>query len=174
MLAGSLIMSVWGGPKNRIHGILGFGVVQGLVMYLAGAPPSFALLAPVVFVIFVVNPIINGCSQAIWMSKTSPDIQGRVFAVRRMIAWSSMPLSYIIAGPLADRVFEPMMAEGGLLAGSVGQWIGVGPGRGVGLLYIVLSSVLLLAAGVAFLYRPLRNVEKDLADFKPAPALETA
>ena len=164
MLAGSLTMSAWGGPKRRINGILGFSILQGLAMYLAGAPPQVALIAPSVFVVFFSAPIVNGCSQAIWMSKTPPDVQGRVFAVRRMIAWSTMPLSYLIAGPLADRVFEPLMAEGGLLAPSVGQLIGVGPGRGVGLLFIVLSTLTVLAALLGSLYPPLRNVEGDLPD----------
>jgi MFS transporter, DHA3 family, macrolide efflux protein len=164
LLAGSLTMSAWGGPKRRINGIIGFSMLQGLAMYLAGAPPQVALIAPSVFVVFFSSPIINGCSQAIWMSKTPPDVQGRVFAVRRMIAWSTMPLSYIIAGPLADKVFEPLMAEGGLLASSIGQIIGVGAGRGVGLLFIVLSTLTALTALVGFLYPPLRNVEGDLPD----------
>jgi MFS transporter, DHA3 family, macrolide efflux protein len=164
LLAGSLTMSAWGGPKRRIRGIIGFTMLQGLAMHLAGAPPQVALIAPSVFVIFFISPIVNGCSQAIWMSKTPPDVQGRVFSVRRMIAWSTMPLSYLIAGPLADMVFEPMMAEGGLLASSVGQFIGVGEGRGVGLLFIVLSTLTVITALLAFQYAPLRNVEGDLPD----------
>jgi MFS transporter, DHA3 family, macrolide efflux protein len=171
MLTGSLTMSAWGGPKKRINAIIGFSMLQGLTMYLAGAPPQVTLIAPAVFVIFFSNPIINGCSQAIWMSKTPPDVQGRVFAVRRMIAWSTMPLSYLIAGPLADRIFEPLMAQGGLLASSIGQIIGVGPGRGVGLIYILLSTLVLLAALVVSLYPPLRNVERDLPDVVGETAL---
>jgi len=41
-------------------------------------------------------------------------------------------LGFLLAGPLADKVFEPMMAPGGFLAGSVGAFLGVGPGRGIG------------------------------------------
>ncbi|MFO8150791.1 MAG: hypothetical protein R6T93_10875, partial [Trueperaceae bacterium] len=74
---------------------------------------------------------MNGCSQAIWQNKTAPDVQGRVFAVRRMIAWSSMPLAYLVAGPLADHVFGPLLDEGGALVGSVGRIIGTGEGRGI-------------------------------------------
>jgi len=39
------------------------------------------------------------------------------------------PLAYLLAGPLADRVAEPLMAEGGALAGTVGRVLGVGSGR---------------------------------------------
>ncbi len=108
--------------------------------------------------------VVNGCSQAIWQSKVAPDVQGRVFAVRRMIAWSSLPLAYLVAGPLADRVFEPLLAVGGPLAASVGQFSGVGPGRGIGFLYMVLGLISLLAVVVALLYPRLRRVEAELPD----------
>ena len=42
-----------------------------------------------------------------------------MFAIRRMIAWSAMPIAYILAGPLADNVFKPLLVEGGPLAVTV-------------------------------------------------------
>ena len=164
-LAGSLTMSVWGGPKRRIFGILGANLVMGAVLFAAGFPPRAWILGVAAFLFFFGLPIVNGCSQAIWQSKTAPDVQGRVFAVRRMIAWASLPLAYLIAGPLADQVFEPLLAEGGLLASSVGQIIGVGVGRGIGLLYIILGCIILLATLAAYLYPRLRQVETELPDF---------
>jgi hypothetical protein len=122
------------------------------------------ILAVAAFFYFFSLPVVNGCSQAIWQSKVAPDVQGRVFAVRRMIAWSSLPLAYLVAGPLADRVFEPLLAVGGPLAASVGQLIGVGPGRGIGFLYMVLGFISLLAVVVALLYPRLRRVEAELPD----------
>ncbi len=164
MLAGGILMSVWGGPKRRIHGILGFSLLSGAMVALGGLRPSVLLLGGVIFVVLFTVPIMNGCSQAIWQVKTAPDVQGRVFAVRRMIAGSIMPLSYIAAGPLADRVFEPLMAVNGALAGSVGKIIGVGPGRGIGLLFIVVGVLCVVATVVGYLYPPLRYVEDDLPD----------
>ena len=164
-LAGSLTMSVWGGPRRRVYGILGSNLLMGAVLFAAGLPPRAWILGVAAFLAFFSLPITNGCSQAIWQSKTAPDVQGRVFAVRRMIAWASLPLAYLIAGPLADQVFEPLLAEGGLLASSVGPIIGVGTGRGIGLLYIILGSTILLATPVAYLYPRLRLVETELPDF---------
>lgn len=165
-LTGSIIMSLWGGPRRRVYGILSSNLLVGMVLFLAGIPPQAWILGIAVFLVFFCMPITNACSQAIWQSKTAPDVQGRVFAVRRMIAWISLPLAYLSAGPLADQVFEPLMAEGGLLAGSVGRVIGVGVGRGIGLIYIILGGFLLLASLVAFLYPRLRNVEIELPDFE--------
>lgn len=68
--------------------------------------------------------IINGSNLAIWQSKVPPDVQGRVFAVRRLIAQVTSPLGVLIAGPLADFVFEPAMRFQSALAvlfGSFGR-----------------------------------------------------
>ena len=54
-------------------------------------------------------PIINGSNQAIWQAKVPPDLQGRVFSIRRLIAWFVSPLAMLVAGPLADKVLEPAM-----------------------------------------------------------------
>lgn len=164
MLAGSLLMSIWGGPKRRIFGILGFSLLQAVVLFAAGFPPNVVILSAAVFVFLFTGPLISGCSQAIWQTKTAPDVQGRVFSVRRMIAWSSLPLAYILAGPLADRVFEPLMAADGALAGSVGRILGVGPGRGIGLLFILLGSLSLLMTAIISMYRRTRRVEIEIPD----------
>lgn len=164
MLIGSLLMSIWGGPKRKIFGILIFSFFQSLIMSAGGFTLDVTLLSVVVFLILFNSPLINGCSQAIWQSKTAPDVQGRVFSVRRMIAWGTIPLAFVIAGPLADRVFEPLMAADGALAGSVGSIIGVGPGRGIGLLIILLGCFTMLATVITGLYPRTRRVEFELPD----------
>ena len=70
----------------------------------------------------------------------------------------------IITGPLADTVFEPLLAVNGPLAGSVGQVIGVGQGRGTGLLFISAGLFLVLASVIGYLYPRLRLVEDELPD----------
>jgi len=167
MLVGTLIMSVWGGPKRRIHGVLGFSILSGIFAALLGVSPLLPVLAMAGFGILFTMPIINGSSQAIWQSKVDPDVQGRVFSVRRMIAYSMMPLAYIVAGPLADRVFNPLLLEGGTLADSVGQLIGVGPGRGTGLMFIVIGALSMVVAAAGYLSPRVRNVEDELPDVMP-------
>lgn len=174
MLAGSLIMSAWGGPRSRALTIMSLGAFQGLVLVACGLHPTIPVMGVGVFLYFMTHPATNASSQAIWLAKVAPDLQGRVFAVRRMIAWSTTPLAFILAGPLADGAFEPLMAAGGPLAGSAGRIIGVGPGRGIALLYVVLGLLTLLAAVAAYLYRPLRQVERDLPDAIAEPATGAA
>jgi len=166
MLIGSILMSIWGGPKPRIYGILGCELLVGLSIFLIGITTSDILIAFGRFAIFFIAPIIAGSSNAIWQTKVAPDIQGRVFAIRTMFAWSTRPLAYLFAGPLAERVFEPLMTDDGLLAGSVGQFIGTGSGRGIGLIFMLMGSFILLFTIVAYHYSPLRLVESQLPDFE--------
>ncbi len=167
MLLGTLVMSAWGGPKRRIHGVLAFLILSGVFQMLLGLRPSLVLIAIAGFGAMFTSPIINASSQAIWQSKVAPDVQGRVFAVRRMIAWSAIPLAYILAGPLADRVFNPLLVEGGALASSVGLVVGVGPGRGTGLLFIISGLLSILVATGGYIYPRVRRLEDELPDAMP-------
>ncbi|ETX04238.1 MAG: MFS transporter [Candidatus Entotheonella gemina] len=168
MLLGSLAMSAWGGPKINMYGIYGFGLMRGFCAIAAGLRPSPVLFAVAYGLFFFGLPMMNGCSQAIWQRKVAPDIQGRVFSIRKMIAFSSVPASYLIAGVLAEHVFEPLLMPGGPLVDSVGPIIGTGPGRGIGLLFIV-SGILVVVKTVVTMFLPrLRRVEAELPDFQAA------
>ncbi len=163
MLVGGLVMSVWGGPKRRIYGVLGFLALSGLFIALGGVRPSVYLATCAGFGFFFCVPFVMAASQAIWQSKVAPDVQGRVFATQRMVAIAG-PLSMLLAGPLADYVFEPLLAAGGPLAGSVGRIIGVGKGRGVGLMFILLGLLTILTTAGGYMYPRLRRVEVELPD----------
>jgi len=121
-LAGGLAMSIWGGPKhNKIWVAFGgwtlLGVVGPLLMGLGRTPLVWAIGA---FLFYFFPPIILSAANAIYQSKVAPDVQGRVFGVRRMIATITESLATLFAGPLADRVFGPAMMPGGSLAATFG------------------------------------------------------
>lgn len=164
ILAGGILMSLWGGPKRRVNGVLGFGLLFGIGILLAGLRPSALLIAIAVFSMSISTPIVNGCTQTILQTKTPPHLQGRVFAIGSMIAWSSIPLAYFVAGPLADKVFKSLLIAGEPLAESLGQIIGVGPGRGIGLLFMVIAIFPILAAVGGYLYPRLRLLEDEIPD----------
>lgn len=164
LLAGSILMSVTGGPRRRVHGVLGFGLLFGLGLAIVGLRPDPRLIAAGLFVTMFGAPVINGASQAIWQAKVPPGLQGRVFAVRRMLAQITAPLGHLAAGPLADRVFGPLLLPGGALAGSVGLALGVGKGRGIALLYLCLAVLPILASLWGYAQPQLRRVEEDLPD----------
>jgi MFS family permease len=163
-LTGAVLMSTWGGPRRRIHGVLGFQLLAGLALFAAALPADVRVTAGAAFVFLFTAPGVLGCSQSIWQSKVPASLQGRVFAVRRMVALSTPPMAALLSGPLADGLFEPWMAVNGALAGSVGQVLGTGPGRGIALLYLVLGVLCLLNVLVAWLSPRVRGVEDELPD----------
>jgi len=164
LLAGGMLMTVWGGPRRRVHGVLGLAPVFGLSLVLIGAQPWPLVTGAVVFVFFLTHPIIDGSDHALWQSKVPLEVQGRVFAIRRALENTSALLAYLAVGPLADRIFEPMLLTGGPLASSVGQVIGIGPGRGTGLLFVLVGTLPVAAAVLGYASRRLRTIDLSLPD----------
>jgi MFS transporter, DHA3 family, macrolide efflux protein len=172
MLAGTLVMSAWGGGKRKVYTLLGSGLVGALFIMGAGLRAYIPLLAVCGFGLMFTNPLMDGSSQAIWQAKVAPDVQGRVFAVRRTIAWSTQIVSPLLAAPLADNVFKPAMSQGGALAAIFGPLIGVGANRGIGLLISLLGLLTAVVTVAAFSSPHIRHVERDLADHATSPAPE--
>ena len=164
MLTGTLVMSAWGGGKRKIFTLLGGGLVGGLFLSAVALHPSIPLFAVCGFGFMFTVPLLNASSQAIWQAKVAADVQGRVFAVRRAIAWSSQIVAPLLAAPLVDYFFKPAMTEGGLLAPILGPLVGIGAGRGVGVLIGLIGLASALIAVVAFFVPAIRRVELDLPD----------
>jgi len=175
ILLGGLALSIWGGPRNRVLGVLAVLTVQALVLFLGGFQPSVPLIAAAAFLFMLAAPVASACNQTILQSKVEAGIQGRVFAVAGMVTACSMPISALAAGPLADRVFKPLLLPGGALAGTfVGRLIGTGPGRGVGLMFISLGLLTLLTVALAWLNPRLRGLEKEIPDAVEPPRPDLA
>ncbi|MBN1656975.1 MAG: MFS transporter [Anaerolineae bacterium] len=179
MVIGGVAIGAWGGFKRRIHGVLlGWGIsFVGILITGLGRPePAWmmGLWAAGILISALVVSLVNGSNQAIWMAKVAPDVQGRVFATRRLIAWVANPLARLIAGPLADYVLEPAMSEGGDLAGVFGSLVGTGTGAGMSLLFLLTAVAGLAIVLGAYLVPIVRNVEELLPDHEAAaqePAL---
>jgi hypothetical protein len=112
------------------------------------------------------SPLINASNQAIWQAKVAPDVQGRVFAARRLIAWLVTPVSRLVAGPLADYVFEPAMQENGALADAFGALIGRGEGAGMALIFVLFGALSGLVGLSGYLVPVVREAESRLPDHR--------
>jgi DHA3 family macrolide efflux protein-like MFS transporter len=167
LLAGSLVMSAWGGTSRRMNSVLGGTCLMAVALMISGATTLAVPVAAGLFFLAFSFPVVSSSVRAILQSKVAPDVQGRVFATLQMISGVAAPLSYVLAGPLSDNVFEPLMAVDGPLADSVGRIMGIGTGRGIGLLFVVLGVLTLAALLVAHLYPRLRLVEDELPDSAP-------
>jgi len=168
-VAGGLLLSLWGGPRRRIHGVLlgmaGYGLLGTLPLGLGPSQPWWMAAA---FVGSFIIPVLNGSNQAIWQAKVPPDVQGRVFAARRFIAQGTAPLAMVVVGPLADRVMEPAMQAGGSLAAAFGPWVGVGPGAGMALMLVLAGATTGVVGLLGYLSAQVRDVEDRLPDHAAA------
>jgi MFS transporter, DHA3 family, macrolide efflux protein len=163
-VAGGLIMSVWGGFSRRIHGVLLGWLLFALSLSLMGIDQGLTLWLPAVFAMSLFAPLTNTSNQAIWQAKVAPDVQGRVFSARRLIAWFTNPISPIIAGTLADFLLEPALRTDSGLAELVGPLVGRGPGAGMGLLMVLCGVGAALVALGGYCIPIIRNVEDVLPD----------
>ena len=170
-LIGSLAMSLWGGPERLMGGILGFSLLNGATIVLIGAQPTTAYVAGGLFAYALTLALSNSCYTSLVQVKVPHHLHGRVFSINQMIAFSTMPIGFLLAGPLSDRVFEPLLEHTGALAGSIGALIGTGPGRGMGLLVIIIGVLTVLITAAGYLYPPLWNLERDIPDAQPDEAL---
>jgi MFS family permease len=164
-LVGGLIIGVWGGPKRRVHGVLWGFILGGLLgQMVLGMGQSLLVWGIGIFLASLTNPMTNSSNQAIWQSKVEPDVQGRVFTARVFIAWMVMPIAQAIAGPLADQVLEPAMAEGGRLVSLFSWLVGSGTGAGIGLIFFFTGILAALAGFAGYFIPAIRNAEDLLPD----------
>lgn len=165
-VVGGVIVTAWGGFKRRIHGVLlGIALISLFGQVVLGVGRSIHVWAVGAFLAMFFLPLVNGSSQAIWQAKVAPDIQGKVFATRRLIAQISAPVAMILGGRLADVVFEPAMASGGAFAQFFQPLVGSGPGAGMGLLFVFAGLFGAAAALSGYLIPAVRQIETRLPDY---------
>lgn len=164
-VVGGLLVSIWGGPKRRIHSICAGAALSFLLgdflLALGRNVQTWALAA---FLAAFFIPFISSAHRAIWQAKVTPEVQGRVFSVKGMLELIPMPLGYLLAGPLADRWFEPAMMIGGSLEMTCGWLVGTGPGAGMALMFACNAILGITMSLSGYLFQVVRRAESDLPD----------
>lgn len=161
---GASALSIWGGFKRRVRGMLiGFiGTGLGKIVLGLGQKPLIWIGAQLFSSVNI--PLLFSSSNAIWYAKVPPNVQGRVFAADHAMRMIIGALASLVAGPLADQVFEPAMKPGGFLAPILGPVFGTGTGSGIALLYVITAICIVLIGMGGYAFRSLRNVEDILLD----------
>ncbi len=104
IIAGGILLSIWGGFKKKIAtslvGIIGLGLG---VMLVGIAPADLFMLAIIGNVVLgLMIPIANGPIGALMQSIVRPDMQGRVMSLLQSGATAISPLGLLLAGPVSD------------------------------------------------------------------------
>jgi len=167
-MAGGLTLTVWGGPRRRrMRGILLVSLFLAVAGAVTGAQGSAGLVGAGAVAMTFGMVLLNGVYATIIQTKVPQRFHGRVIALNTVAAWCTLPLGWAVVAPLGSRLFERLLADGGPLNGSVGALVGTGPGRGIGLLYMVLAALMTTLVAVAARTAVLRHFDDDVPDAEP-------
>ena len=160
-ILGGLAVTLWGLPRRKIHAIFVGGAISfvvGDLLFALGRSLPVWIVGAAVAAFFI--PFIVTADRTIWQLKTPPHMQGRVFSLQSMLRTLFAPIGYLLAGPLADRVFGPAMEPGGTLVNGFAWLVGTGPGAGIGLMFVctaVLGGAMSLSG---YLVPAVRHLEE--------------
>jgi len=119
-VVGGVLISAWGGlKKRRIYGVVVPILAALALMVVYGLSPWLYLTAAAACLIDSLLPAMNAHSQAIWQTQTPLQLQGRVFAVRRLIAQFSWPLGVALFGWLGGSINAAWLFAGMGMVGVV-------------------------------------------------------
>ena len=168
-VVGGVLMGAWGGFKRRVHGVLAGWMMGSAFFALVGVGTWIPLWVGGLALCTLCGPIIDGSNQAIWQSKVAPDLQGRVFTARRLIAWITNPISPLIAGLAGDYLLEPAMRSTNAFSSLFGLIAPPGPGAGMGLIVFFGGLGGILAGLTGYFVHHIRDVETVLPDHDAQP-----
>jgi MFS family permease len=164
-LIGAIAISIYGAVRRRVRTILIYSVIISTMISLFGMAQTIPALAIVALLVQIPSAIVNTIVGSLLQAKVAPDVQGRVFAVIDHFAMLLSPVGYLLAGPLADRVFEPMV--GSPAWQPFAALFGTGAGAGIGLMFTISGILALITVMVARISRTIWTMEDTLPDYQP-------
>ncbi len=104
MIIGGIVMTTWGGFKNKVHTMVlsTFGI--GICTFSLGIISNFWVYLSFMLLCGSILPLFNTPSMVLLQEKVQGDYLGRVFGVYGMISSIMLPIGMIIFGPLSDIV----------------------------------------------------------------------
>ncbi|MGG4131157.1 MFS transporter [Paenibacillus illinoisensis] len=161
MLISSLCIGVFTMTK-KYASVLVMGLIMcGLSFSLLGISTNIYFIIFAGFLFLSSLPFVNMSADVLVRNNIANEKQGRVWGIIGILSQLGFIIAYSLAGFLADHVFNPLMMEGGVLASSVGQIIGIGPGRGIALLFIIAGLFVILLAIVTSRLKLIKSLEES-------------
>jgi DHA3 family macrolide efflux protein-like MFS transporter len=156
---GGLVMTISGGWKRRITPVLLSPFIYGMASIVMGMGNGLPVWLPTNGVRWLFVAMASASNLAIWQAKVAQDVQGRVFAARRVLIWFSEPFVPILASSLGDYILEPTMQEGGAFSRLFDGLVGNGPGAGMALVLVFMGVAMIILSVIGSCMPSLRNIE---------------
>ncbi|WP_327103677.1 non-ribosomal peptide synthetase [Nonomuraea glycinis] len=165
---GGVIVALWGGPRRRrMRAVLLGTLLLSLFAVVIGAYASPLTVGLGAFGLWCSLSVVNGVFMTIIHVKVPQRFHGRVMAFNQMISWSTLPVGMAVVAPLGERLLEPLLLPGGALADTVGAVIGVGEGRGIAFMYVMLGLGIAVLALVAMRIPVLAGFDEAVPEADP-------
>jgi DHA3 family macrolide efflux protein-like MFS transporter len=120
MMAGGVLISMWGGFKNRIYTMALSCVSCGLLVAGLGVVPDFLPYLVIMGLLGVTLPLWNAPSMTLLQTTVDAAFMGRVSSVFTMVSSTMMPLGMVVFGPVADIVsIDILLVVTGIVAASL-------------------------------------------------------
>lgn len=102
--------------KQETYKIICIGILwEGIAVLLMGSTNVIFLIGGGRLLFSLVIPVTNTIAGTLWLEKTPQELQGRVYAARAMIAKLLIPVSYLLVGPLVDRLIPNLIDRRSIL-----------------------------------------------------------
>lgn len=161
-----IAMTIWGGPRNRVAGTLGYTMLFAGAMVVGALRPNVMLLAVAAFFFLGSTSIILGNVHTILHTKVEPPLMGRVMALKNAVYSILLMVGDILAG-LTSAAAQPLVGADRVNSRAVALVVGDGPGRGFAVLMLAMGVLIILCTVYAHRYPRLRNLNEALPDVTP-------
>lgn len=162
--AGAALIAAWGGSRPRVPTMLGGYLLTGVMFLFFGTVRQTLLLGATAFLLVAPLPMGNALFVSLLQSKTPPDAQGRIFALVNQLGFVGATSSFLLVGPLVDRVLVPAASRPGWSI--VARLVGRGEAGAIGLVLVVAGGLILATTLLLVATPAVRQVEVVLPDFE--------
>lgn len=131
----------------------------GVFMALFGLRENILFMGAAGFLFFSMLPFANASLDYLLRTNIDNHMQGRAWGLIGLISQLGYVAAYAVSGLLADYVFTPLLLPGGALSESVGKLLGVGAGRGIGLLIVLAGILLCITSLILLCMKSIRDLE---------------
>jgi len=161
---GAILLSLHGGPKRKVKGMLAGFIGAGLCKTVLGLGRSPTVWVPAQFCSSLNFPLLGSSENVLWMQSITAEKQGRVFAANSLVLQGGSAIAALIAGPLAEGIFEPWLTAQDIIP-VLSVLLNSDPGAGIALLYVLTSLCLILVGTVGGSISQLWMIETPTSDF---------
>ncbi len=157
--AGGIIIAAGNRKKNPCKMIYLSAIISFMFgdLLMGAGRNVFAWSAAGIFASLPIPFLMAGQNTLLY--RTVPEhIQGRIFAIRNGIQFSTIPIALLLGGYLADSVFEPFMSSEHAAAIFLKGIVGTGTGSGMAVMFLCTGILGALSSVLGYKNRSVRKL----------------